>query len=201
MRHGSTFALWALLGGAASLGWADEAGLPTSRLGQRAAPMLLLTRPDVRADLGLSPEQADAADRAIQDLYRRAEAVRGQADTPQAAAARKAIDVAGRDWITGHLSKEQAGRLLQIDLQWEGPAALVTRATVAEALGLTTEQGQSLRAALEETRRPGPAAAEAQRRLGETALALLTADQRERWKAMLGRPFAVQMAAGERPRH
>ena len=39
--------------------------LPDDRLGVRTAPVLLLSRPDVRADLRLSPGQAEAAEREL----------------------------------------------------------------------------------------------------------------------------------------
>jgi hypothetical protein len=190
MRQTMTGALLGALVGATAL-HAQGPGLSDDRLGSRAAPILLLTRGDVRADLGLSTDQIAAADAAIRDLYRRAEALRGQGNSPQVLAARKAIDEAGRDWIATNLSVEQQARLLQIDLQWEGPAALATRGSLATALGLSAEQSRALRAAVDERRRTGPGS---ERKLAETTLALLTSEQRDRWKAMLGRPFAVQVA-------
>ena len=92
MRHGSTLLLVSTLfvTGAGS-GTAGDAGLSADHLGMRTAPLLLLTRPDVRADLSITAEQAASADRAIQDLYRRAEALKGQGNTPQVVAAREAI--------------------------------------------------------------------------------------------------------------
>jgi hypothetical protein len=197
MRHAMTCAVLVALVGATTLP-AQGPGLSDDRLGTRAAPLLLLTRADVRADLGLSSEQSAAADAAIRELYSRAQALRGQGNTPQVIAARKAIDEAGRDWIATHLSVEQQARLMQIDLQWEGPAALVTRGSLAASLGLTAEQSRALRTAVDERRRAGPNAPDAERRLAETTLALLTPEQRDRWKAMLGRPFAMQ-ATGAPP--
>jgi hypothetical protein len=195
MRHATTAALLGAMIGATALR-AQGPGLSDDRLGTRAAPLILLTRPDVRADLDLSVEQATDADAAIRDLYRRAEALRGQGDSAQVLAARRAIDEAGRDWLAAHLSEDQQTRLGQIDLQWEGPAALATRAPLAAALGLTRDQTQALRAAVDESRRSGPGS---ERRLAETTLGVLTPDQRDRWKAMLGRPFAVQIAEKAKP--
>ena len=74
MRHGSTpFAVCAAvvllsLIPARAPG-ADEPPLPDSRLGVRTAPLLLLSRPDVRADLGLNSEQTLSAQRTITALY------------------------------------------------------------------------------------------------------------------------------------
>lgn len=172
---------------------AQEPGLSAERLGSRAAPILLLTRGDVRADLALSPDQADAADAAIRELYRRAETLRGQSNGPQVIAARKAIDESERQWLAANLSPDQQARLAQIDLQWEGPAALATRGSVAVTLGLTAEQVRTLRTAVEQRRRGGP---DAERHLAQATLALLTPAQRDRWRAMLGRPLAIQVAGG-----
>lgn len=179
---------------ASSLCLADGPGLSSDRLGTRTAPLLLLTRSDVRSDLRLSAEQAALADQAIQDLYRRAESIRGQGNTPQIVAARRAIDDAQRDWIGVNLSVEQQARLVQIDLQWEGPAALVTRGSLSETLTLSPEQVRSLRTALEERRAEGTSRPDSERRFAEKTLAVLTLEQREQWKVMLGRPFVVQVA-------
>ena len=87
-----------------------RAPLPDERLGVRTAPLLLLSRPDVCADLGLSARQVDDAEAAISDLYVRAAALKGQVGQP-AVAARKAIDEAlaansldrsAIDWLVPH---------------------------------------------------------------------------------------------------
>jgi hypothetical protein len=203
MRHGSTrvgflavlLALLALPVG----GLAQQPGLSDDRLGTRTAPLLLLTRQDIRADLRLTPEQAAAADRMIQDLYRRAEAIRGKGNTPEAIAERRAIDDAQREGIRAILSPEQQSRLVQLDLQWEGPSALVTRRALSEALGLSAEQVGAIQAAVNARRAQGPNRPDAERTLAEKTLAVLTPEQRERWKTLLGRPFAVQVAQGARP--
>src|ERR687890_537081 len=95
MRDGARHALAALmlLGVAAiptsSLG--DDAPLPDSRLGIRTVPLLLLSRPDVRADLGLNPAQTAEARCAISELHAKAAALGGKAGA-EAIAARRAID-------------------------------------------------------------------------------------------------------------
>ena len=103
---------------------------------------------------------------------------------------RLAIDEAQRRWLTGELSAAQQGRLIQIDLQWEGPAALATRPRLAEELALSPEQIRTLRTILAEHRQaadqPG-----GERRLTERVLMVLKPEQRDRWKVLLGRPFAV----------
>lgn len=172
-----------------------EEYLPDARLGTRTAPILLLSRPDVQSDLGLSPEQVDDVSRTIEALHRQADALRGQPDTPEVVAARRAIDQSQTEWIQTRLSVEQQTRLLQVDLQWEGPSALLTRPFVAEALGLDARQRRTLAEAVARAHRlasQGGARQENVRRLAESALTVLTEDQKARWQALLGHPFAVQ---------
>jgi hypothetical protein len=200
-RHGSTraaLALWLLwlAPHAAALG--GEYYLSDARLGERTAPLLLLSRPDIQADLGLTTEQIASAEATIDELYTRAEALRGQDNSPQVVAERKAIDTAQTHWITTRLSSSQQDRLMQLDLQWEGPAALVSRRVVAETLELTPEQFRVLSQAAARHRaalRDGQTAGAAERAFAKTTLANLTADQQERWKVMLGKPLALKTAA------
>jgi hypothetical protein len=180
--------------------------LPDSRLGIRTAPLLLLSRADLRADVGLDARQTAEVERAIADLYARAVAVRGKTG-PEAIAARKAIDEAQRRWLDAHLSEAQRIRLIQIDLQWEGPSALISRPVIADALFLTREQREALGRAVAECQRKR-AAGTFQRsdeyQLTKQALAILNEEQHIRWKAMLGNRMrlASQLAgkADERPR-
>jgi hypothetical protein len=172
--------------------------------GRADRPLLLLSRPDVRADLGLSSEQALSAQRTITDLYVQAAALRGKPDA-EVVAARRAIDESQSRWLQTQLTAEQQVRLVQIDLQWEGPSALITRPVVAETLGLSAEQRASLSAAISRRnhlRTQGRDRPQDERQLAEQALSALSPEQRGRWRAMLGRPFAVQTAAvpGEPPR-
>jgi hypothetical protein len=171
--------------------------LPDSRLGVRTAPLLLLSRPDVRDDLGISSEQTLSAERTITELYVQAAALKGQSDD-SALAARRAIDEAQSRWLQTQLTPEQQARLAQIDLQWEGPAALMTRPVIAETLGLSDAQRKALSAAIAQRnhlRVRGGSRPQDERQLAEQALDTLSAEQRQRWRAMLGRPFAVRMAA------
>jgi hypothetical protein len=182
---------------------ADEPEYPASRLGTQTAPLLLLSRADVRTDLALSPEQIASAERTMSELYVRAAAIKGKTG-PSVLAARRAIDEAQKRWIDTELNADQRTRLIQIDLQWEGPAALVTRPVMAESLRLTDPQRQSLKQAVEELdrkRAQGPLQPADERKLAETALALLTPAQRKAWRDMLGKPFVPQVAARTDPSH
>ncbi|GAC1470399.1 MAG: hypothetical protein NVSMB9_15480 [Isosphaeraceae bacterium] len=171
--------------------------LPDERLGLRTAPILLLSRPDVREDLGLGTTLAEDAERALADLYIRARALKGQKGD-RAVAARKAVDDAQRAWIDAHLSPEQRTRLSQIDLQWEGPSALVSRAVISDTLELSPAQSASLREAIKvrdlKRSRGGDPVSEEQV-LARQALAQLTPAQKARWHAMLGPPFRPRLAS------
>jgi hypothetical protein len=196
MRHRTTLAVLAALLPSLQV-HAGDPPLPDDRLGMRTVPLLLLSRPDVRADLKLTSEQARAADHAIAELYAKAAALRGKTG-PEVIAARRKIDEEQARWIEHELSAEQVARLGEIDLQWEGPSALLSRPKIGESLGLTDAQRQGLAQAVEVRNRhrvKGRPAVEVEHQLAEQALAILNTDQKGRWKALLGRPFVVQTAA------
>lgn len=165
--------------------------LPDAALGVRVAPILLLSRGDVQRELGIDPTTAAAVADAIVDFYGRAAALRGRSG-PEAVAARRALDESVGRWVAEHLTAEQRGRLDQLDLQWEGAAALITRPTVAESLGLSTEQRGQIAEALGAL---PPSAGDHESRLAahlaahRAAVALLTDEQRTRWEAILGPVF------------
>jgi len=158
---------------------------------------LLLSRPDVRADLALDERQTAEAFRAIADLHARAGALKGRPDH-EVIAARKAVDEAQRAWIDGHLTADQRDRLVQVDLQWEGPSAITTRPVVADTLMLTAAQRATIRKAVTDhlsARAQGKASRADEKALTLTVLNVLSPGQRERWRAMMGRPFTPQLAA------
>lgn len=155
--------------------------LPDSMLGNQVAPMLLLTRPEVRADLGLSAEQAESARKTLAALRAQAQSIRGQGSDSSAVSRRRLIDEAQTRWLHENLNDEQSSRLGQIDLQWQGPWAL-SRTLAAEMLGLSDEQSSRIRRLLSES----PTAAETIDRV----IGVLTPTQRDRWRSLLGRPVA-----------
>jgi hypothetical protein len=179
-----------------------SAGRPASdeRFGQPTAPILLLCWPDVRADLGLSTEQAEGAERAAIELRRRAAALKGKRDV-LATEAKRAINQDQWAWIKANLSPEQRTRLVQVNLQWQGVASL-KEPVIADTLGLTPEQRAGVAAAVgrrDEARARGAYSAADGRTLTETIDALLTPPQKERWRAMLGRPFTPQLSSARDP--
>ena len=199
MRQGATFALAPLcfgvmLGQALAGSWA----LPDESRGHRVAPLLLLSRPEVRDDLQLAPDQVLEVEKAIADLHQKAAALKGK--TGEAAVAgRRAVDEDQKAWLEKHLTIDQVDRLWQVDLRWEGPAAMATRPSVAEALSLSDEQKAALnRAVVERNAHQANTkdASAADHQFNLRALSILSDGQKQRWERMLGRPLVVKAAAG-----
>jgi hypothetical protein len=170
-------------------------GLPDGRIGSRVAPILLLTREDVRRDLKLTPQQISEAEGAISDLRDKAQALSGRADA-EAAKAQIQVNRTSQQWLKDHLNAEQQARLIQLDLQWEGPSALLTRPLLAESLQLTDAQRVSVAKAIasRNTKRKGGAAVPTDEiELFKVVKGALTPDQVASWRAMLGpiAPFQV----------
>ncbi|QDV35985.1 hypothetical protein [Tautonia plasticadhaerens] len=162
--------------------------LPDEALGARMAPILLLSRPDVQHELQMGDEQVASGRGAIVELFARAASLRGRSGA-DAVASRREVDDSARRWLGENLTAEQLGRLGQIELQWEGAAALLSRPTIAASLGLTDEQRSRLSESLSRPPAPGEGPVDAHRRRHRDAASILTEDQRLRWLAMLGPPF------------
>ncbi len=171
--------------------------LPDERLGVRTAPLWLLSRPDVRADVQLDPKQTAEAERVLAGLFAKAAAIRGKSG-PEIVNGRRAIDDAEQEWLQTRLGEAQRKRLIEIDLQWEGPSALISRPVVADHLGLTPEQRAALKQAVAECQRlraSGSHLRDSEHQLGQQALRVLTPEQSQRWKVMLGHPFTPRLTA------
>lgn len=180
----AAFLLATLAGGAGAV----RAQVPDEAIGARLSPILLLSRTDVRQELELTAEQSEAVFRAIGAFHSRAETLRGQAG-PEAIAQRREIDEEAGRWIAERLNEEQRARLDQIDLQWHGASALVSRPTIAASLELTAEQRTQIQQALARGALAGEDPVQAHRRLQRDAVAVLDEQQRLRWLSMVGRPF------------
>jgi hypothetical protein len=144
----------------------------------------------------MSPAQVEDALQAVSTIHAKAAELRGMTGV-KALAGRRAIDEEQRKWIDSRLSEVQRKRIIQIDLQWEGPAALVTRPAVADALSLSDEQRTKLKQAVAESSRKralGEAIGGIEAALARQTLETLARPQRESWKAMLGRPFQPRLA-------
>ena len=194
-RLGSALILGTLLALVALCAKASEPPrvvLPDDRYGTRVAPLLLLTRADVRDDLHFSEGQSDAAIQVANQMFLKAVTLSGKRG-PEFIAARKAIDESSTRWIEANLSSDQQTRLVQIDLQWEGLSAIVSRPLVVAALGLTEDQRKTIRAsidAFEAIKTRKTLSTEEKKTSIDQVLGVLNPIQSTRWEAMLGRPFA-----------
>jgi hypothetical protein len=205
MRHGQGWVVLSALlclnfvfGVGAGAGKAGEWSLPDSRLGTRTAPLLLLSRPDVQADLRLEAAQIAGARSITNELTQRALALRGKSGA-EVIAARRAIDEAQADWLTKNLSGNQLARLRQIELQWEGASAMLSRPTVAEYLKLTPEQRQVLVRAISERnaqRAHGQSSQRDEAVLNQRAQAVLSKTQQELWTNLVGAPCRFALTGG-----
>jgi hypothetical protein len=180
-------------------GLAGPPQLTDERLGIPTAPLLLLSRADVRAELRLSPAQTADADKALGELYEQARALKGQRGH-DVDSRKRAIDLSGEHWLESKLSETQRKRFSQIELQWVGPSALFHRPIIADALGLSNEQRARLSEAIAVRNRQrdlGVDLRECERRLFEQTKALLTSEQTQRWRAMLGPPVTFTRRAAD----
>jgi hypothetical protein len=200
MRHGWTIVpgliVCALeLGGFATPAVAGE--LTDDRLGNRTVPIFLLTRSDIQADLRLKPEQVVECTRAAVAFQRRAFRLVGRKDSA-AVAARGEIDGELNQWLSNHLSSQQFGRLEQIDLQWEGASAMLSRPYIDEALALTPTQKKSVSDCIAQgkaKRARGAWTYEDHTNVTREALAVLTPTQRDLWVRLLGPQCKFVIAA------
>jgi hypothetical protein len=203
MRAGGrlVFAL-TVLGGLSVLGSTRiaAAGEPLDdRLGIRTVPLFLLFRSDIQKDLRFDPAQINELNRFAAELYGKALSLKGKVG-PGVIAARRAIDEEESNWMSSHLRPDQRERLGQIDLQWEGPSALLSRPVVAEYLGMTSEQQEQVariyRDAKKERVTQGPWTYEEHIEITRKSIALLSEKQRHLWAKVLGRPCRFMIATG-----
>jgi hypothetical protein len=169
------------------------------RLGIRTVTLFLLLRADVQADLGLDSKQIAHCNRAARAFYERATKVRGRTGHG-AEQARKEIDDQELRWLQAVLTPDQRARLEQIDLQWEGAGAMLSRPLLDESLELSPEQKQKViqivKAARAE-RGSGTWSYEQHTELTRQAIAVLNDRQKELWIHLLGHAcrFKIGQAA------
>lgn len=218
MRHGPTLALvasfWLASAGPGPAWAAPDGGpepapawsLPDASRGHRVAPILLLSRPEVQAELRMKPDQVVAAARVIADARHKAAQLRGRSDQA-AVELRRGVDEEQRLWLETKLTEDQVERLGELDLQWEGPAAIADRPALAESLSLSPDQKAAVGRALDDLKQHRGRGAErgrdpvaAERHFAQQVYATLSDGQRKRWEKMLGRPLAVAAAPGPLPR-
>jgi hypothetical protein len=197
MRHGLTVALVGLGFGLLGLARAGESGEPLDdQLGRRIQPIFLLTRVDVQTDLKLLPDQIAGVNQAGEILYRKAQMLRGKSG-PAVVEERRKIDEGLTQWLKARLTLNQLERLREIDLQWEGAAAMA-RPIVAEYLGLTPDQKQKVTQWVTESRQQRERAtwtAIDHFRLTAKAVTTLSDKQKELWADLVGRPCQFSSVA------
>ena len=168
----------------------DAVAVLDERFGIRTAPILLLARPDVQLELHLDPKQVAGARSTLARLLEEALQLKDQSG-PAVAARRRFIDEEMTQWLVLNLAKDQLARLRQIDLQWEGPAAM-SRPFVAEYLQLTDTQrltvDRLLAAHRQAYRARGRLTAAERETFSRQALSVLSPAQRELWDRLLGPP-------------
>jgi hypothetical protein len=199
MRQGMTFALVPLIGLGILLSpaMAGSWSLPDESRGTRVAPLFLLSRPEVREDLQLTPDVCKQVEKEIEDLFNKALALRGKTG-PEAIAERKLVDEGQKNWLKDHLLPDQVDRLAQIDLRWEGPAAIATRPSVASSLYLSDEQKAALNRAVTDRNAHRDKTKDhhaAEQQLAQRVTSVLSEGQKQSWEKMLGRPLALKTAA------
>ncbi len=199
MRHGLTLRGIALLALASVLlsHAARAEDFLDDRFGIRAAPILLLMRLDVQNELGFDSDQKSEALHAGEALYRQALGLKGKAG-PAIVAARRAIDEEQTQWLTTHLSSSQLDRLTQVDLQWEGVTAMLSRPMIQESLRLEPAQKTAL-IRLAETRRHALQQNQFWSIADQTALlkkahGVLNDKQRAVWSRLIGPPCRFTIA-------
>lgn len=173
--------------------------LPDDRIGVRTAPILLLSRDDVARDLKLTEEQRSGAWKMIDELGRQAAQLKGRNDKDTLVLRRK-IDQAQLEWISRELTPEQVARLNQIDLQWEGPSALVSRPQIAQTVHLTEDQKRKIQEILATSGAKGRSIELAGRAdLVRKVFRELDETQQQTWRSLVGPDFfAVPRTASSR---
>jgi len=187
-----------------ALAWVGLAGISRAgeflddRLGHRTVPIMLLLRPDVQADLRLEPDQVSEARRTAAALYYKAMALRGQTG-PALEAARRAIDGEESVWLSRHLTGVQFERLRQIDVQWEGVAAMLSRPVIGDHLNLSAEQKRAIGRFVAQHRQSRSGQSRStpadQERLARQAMTILSDKQRQLWLSLLGPACRFAIAA------
>jgi hypothetical protein len=147
--------------------------------------------------LRLEPGQIAGVHTVINELTQRALSLRGKSG-PTVVAERRAIDEAQADWLAKNLTGNQLNRLRQIELQWEGSGAMLSRPTVSEYLRLTSEQRQILARAISERntqRSRGKLTPTDEQVLAQRAQSILSKTQQDLWADLLGSPCRFALSA------
>lgn len=182
--------------GCARTSLAQELKVSESRRGIRTAPILLLCRPEIQKELALPPKTASEARALAIALQRKATAVQGKTG-PGVRLERRSIDLEQTEWLNKTLTAQQLDRLLQLDLQWEGVGAFVSRPMIAEYLNISPKQSETIERIYKSHGKQRTSQAESDQ-VQARILSLLSEQQRDQWNALLGKPFRFD---GDSPPH
>lgn len=182
-----------------------EAQKPRQR-NRNVGILVLVAHPKVHQELKLNDEQKSALKKAVAEArqqtkeYRKLEAEARRTKSRQTTQAL-------RKTVAETLNADQADRLSQIELQYSTGAWIVIRKDVARKLNLTREQRREIRdlgkTSGELVRKLRAASNDDNRKANQQkitaalakarkdALALLTAEQKEKWNKAKGEPFEL----------
>jgi len=193
----------------------DQQDQARRQLTEAFGPMFLVFRDKVQKDLKVSDEQKRKLAKRLQDtvqdsmpffakLADKKPEERGQAlDSYRQRATEKLAS-----FLEGLLKDNQLNRLRQLELQQEGPFALLFRPDLGKELKITDEQRTQFMAVVQELEKKiGPLVKEAEaggnpqeirprimeirREHGDRIEVILSDAQKRRWKEMLGKPLKL----------
>jgi Spy/CpxP family protein refolding chaperone len=178
--------------------------------GSGMSSAMLLFQKSVQEDLKMTDDQV----KKVTDLStKQREAFTGLRDLSQEERGKKLQELtAQNEKAVGEILKpEQAKRLKEISLQTQGARALANDAAVAKSLALTGEQQEKIKAIEAESRSEAQKLfqggignfeeaqkkrAELTKATNEKAMAVLTPEQKTKWKEMTGEPFKGEIRFG-----
>ncbi|HMF10669.1 MAG TPA: hypothetical protein VKE94_00130 [Gemmataceae bacterium] len=172
-------------------------------------PVMLLGQESVQKELKLTDDQIKKVQELGEKMREKFQEIFGldEAERPKKM---QELNEENRKAIAAFLKPEQDKRLNQIIYQRQGPAAFANP-EVAKALGLNAEQKDKVQTINQETGKamrelftPGqPPDDETRKKMddlrkssGEKLLALLTAEQKTKWKDLQGEPFKGEIRFG-----
>lgn len=177
-------------------------------MGRGPSGLMLLGQKSVREDLKLTPEQAEKAEAAVKKQGEEMREIFSGGFSDEARQKMQELNKQGEKTVKEILKPEQAKRLEEISLQQAGGRAMM-RPDVAKKLGITEDQQGKIKEELSALREkmqeifqdgPGPEAREKMQKLNKELnakiMAMLTDDQKSKWKEMTGKPFTGEIRFG-----
>jgi hypothetical protein len=201
-----------------------QTGIGQQRRGGRGGPGgggigFLLTNESVQKELKLEPEQVDKIKDAVAkirekhaDDRQKLQDLQGEERRTEAQKLNQTINKETTAAVSGILKPEQTKRLKQIQLQTQGTQAF-SSPEVQQALNLTTEQKEKIKTISDDTQKEmrelrgggggGGRAnfekiAALRKEANDKVQAVLTDEQKAKWKELTGAPFQLQMGGRRR---